>query len=176
MFWSGKSFCRYRLTPQTCGQLHNQEGDFREGCGWESKRKDARTVSSFSQRNCFVIVLQLHSVFNYKLCFRPKLKRVSQQFVWQNKLQIPSWHCLKVHWKHCLGSSRSLSNPTRVAAPISKGTAIQTSYCGDMHVHHIMFSTARSHSQPMVSENSLIIKGTLLQGKKKLPLAATLTL
>lgn len=89
MFWSGKSFCRCRLTPWTWGQLHNPERDFREGCGWESKRKDPRTAANFSQRNCFVIALQLHSVFNYKLCFRPRLKRVPQQFVWQNKLQIP---------------------------------------------------------------------------------------
>lgn len=101
----------YRLTPWTWGQLHNPEGDCREGCGWERKRKDPRTVASFSQRNCFVIVLRLHSIFNYKLCFRPGWNGCHSGLYGKTNYKSLMTHCLKVFWKHCLGSSRTLFKP-----------------------------------------------------------------
>lgn len=92
-----------------------------------------------------------------------------------------NYKSLMTHWKSfesiVWAAAGLFSNPTQAAALISKGTAIQTSDCGEMHVHHIMFSTARSHSQPMVREKFPNHKGNLLQGKRrKLPLAAALTL
>lgn len=72
------------------------------------------------------------------------------------------------------------SNLALVATLISKSTAMQTSDCGDLHWHHIMFSTARSHSQPVVHEKLPNHKGKFAQRQEaafeNLPLAATLAL
>lgn len=56
-----------------------------------------------------------------------------------------------------------------VATLISEGTAIQTSDCGDVHLHHIVFSTARYCTQLVVGEKLPNFKGKFALRKESAP-------
>lgn len=74
----------------------------------------------------------------------------------------PTWSSVWKSFESIVWSAAGLfSSPTLVATLVSKGAAIQTNDCGDVHLHHIIFSTARSHSQPVVSEKLPNYKGKI---------------
>lgn len=143
------------LLVWTRSQLRAPGEGLRVGCGWESKRKAPRTAASFSQKNHIVIVLQLHGALSYKPHFRLRLKWIwdsQQRFTEQNNWQSPHEAVFGSPLKALFGQQQGSFQALLWLLLLFLMVQLYKQVTGDVHLHHIVFSTARCHTQPVMGE------------------------
>lgn len=160
------------LLVRTWSQLRDPGEGLRVGCGWESKREKPLGLQPALVRRTTLLLYYSCGVLSYKPHFRLRLKWIwdsQQRFTEQNNWQSPHEAVFGSSLKALLGQQQGSFQALLWLLLLFLKVQLYKQVTGDVHLHHIVFSTARCHTQPAVGEKLPNPKGKFALRKEAAP-------